>query len=593
MSISNYLCPLAFYLNAHILKWQIGWGFLMIAQSKLELLNAQRIYDLAFVGSGVSNAFTLLNFLGNLDQSITRQEKLRIAVIERDSQLWTGLVYGNRSSVNSLLINNLREFIPAAIKEDFIHWLEAHRIEWSRQLAESGGTAAETWLAQNKKNMDIGNWDDLFLPRRLFGSFLTEQLEAAIARAQKAGYIELDRLHAQVESIRWKTGKFDLGLKYHNGDPGFIKAQLAILGIGSSPVQALRTENLSPSHKSAYLADIYITSLDANIDRIRKAMDRTPAARNLLIVGSNASALEVIYLCDQIPELRKAIDKIVCISRSGKLPEIGTRISLDAVILDNLERLKKRNDVQSDELMAAICNDAGDLPRQGVTILDAFPKISEIVVSILGRMDKWQARHFYHNHGNNFSRMVRRGGQEYVDAAVRLKTQNRLTMVPGRFVSLQPGSDNHLLRCVYAANSSDTTENYALEFGMVVNCSGFEALDNTNSSKLISTLIRHGTCQVNPSGHGFEVNNDFEASPNFFVAGPLLAGIFNDRLRSWHIENARKIYGASEDLAKILIDRVEAREVPGAFGGSHESLGLQALNVNQNAIGDDTVSISC
>ena len=158
--------------------------------------------------------------------------------------------------------------------------------------------------------------------------------------------------------------------------------------------------------------------------------------------------------------------------------------------------------------------------------------------------------------------MVRRGGQEYVDAAARLRAQNRLTMVPARFVSLQPGTANHLLRCVYASNNSSTPEYHALEFGMVVNCSGFQALDNTNSSKLIGTLIRHGVCQVNLSGHGFEVNNDFEASPNFFVAGPLLNGIFNDRLQSWHIENAKKIYNASDDLAKILIDRLETHEVP-------------------------------
>lgn len=564
----------------------------MIPENKPELLNAHRIYNIAFVGSGVSNAFTLLHFLRGLDQSEARREKLRIAVIEKDSQLWTGLVYGNRSSANSLLINNLREFIPAAIKEDFIYWLKSHRNEWSRHLAESGGAAAETWLAQNKKNMDIGSWDDIFLPRRLFGSFMTEQLEAAIARAQNMGYIELDRLHADVESVTWKAGKFDLRLKYHDGNSAAIESQLAILGIGSPSVQALRTEGLSPSHESAYLADIYVTSLDANIDRIRKAMDSAPATRNLLIVGSNASALEVIYLCDQIPELRNAIDKIICISPSGKLPEIGAKVSLDAVILDNLERLEKRNDVQSDELMAAIRNDAGDLQRQGVNILDAFPKISEIVISILGRMDKKQAEHFHHNHGNNFTRMVRRGGQEYVSAAARLKAQNRLTMVPGRFLSLRPGTENHLLRCVYASNNSSTTECHALEFGMVVNCSGFETLDDASSSKLISTLIRHGVCKVNPSGHGFEVNNDFEASPNFFVAGPLLAGIFNDRLRSWHIENAKKIYYASDDLAKILIDRLETREVPDVLGASPESLGFQALNADLNAVGNETFSMS-
>ena len=86
----------------------------------------------------------------------------------------------------------------------------------------------------------------------------------------------------------------------------------------------------------------------------------------------------------------------------------------------------------------------------------------------------------------------------------------------------------------------------------MVNCTGFEELPDS-SSLLIRNLVEKRLCRVNSSNRGFDVNEDFEANTRLYIVGPLLGGIFNNKLRYWHVENAKRIYKAGSMLADIIV----------------------------------------
>jgi uncharacterized NAD(P)/FAD-binding protein YdhS len=87
---------------------------------------------------------------------------------------------------------------------------------------------------------------------------------------------------------------------------------------------------------------------------------------------------------------------------------------------------------------------------------------------------------------------------------------------------------------------------------VVVNCGGFEELDACSSPFLVSAM-RNGLCRPNRTNRGLFVNDDVEASPDFYVIGPLVGGNFNPRIRLWHVENAPRIRSLAKSLAATLV----------------------------------------
>ena len=77
---------------------------------------------------------------------------------------------------------------------------------------------------------------------------------------------------------------------------------------------------------------------------------------------------------------------------------------------------------------------------------------------------------------------------------------------------------------------------------------------DTSSSPLINSLINKKICVANATNRGFEVTENFEANKNLFVMGPLLGGIFNSRVKYWHVENAKRVHALSSMLADAIVE---------------------------------------
>jgi uncharacterized NAD(P)/FAD-binding protein YdhS len=272
---------------------------------------------------------------------------------------------------------------------------------------------------------------------------------------------------------------------------------------------------------------------------------------NILILGSNASSLEVLYLFNYRSEIRSLVNSVVVLSRSGLLPykicEQTVQFELTA-----LEGLRQSGSFSADDLMAAIAYDLQRAEELKLNIADLHNAVGTLVSYLIGLMHIKEQERFICQHGFNFSKILRRAGRDTRNAADELASLGILTMVKGEFRRLEPSPyGDGLVSAIYTGPGCQGAVTHPVPFSVTINCTGFEELDSS-SSQLINSVIDNDLCKVNSTNHGFLVNDRLEANKNLYVIGPLLAGNFNDKVRLWHVESAARICGLSKLLAESL-----------------------------------------
>ena len=113
--------------------------------------------DIAFIGSGLSSTYTLIEFIKQLDNnnnfssSSNNDSLIRIVMFEKDSWLWGGIPYGRRSGFTSLIITPLDEFLPESELQIFIKWM-SENINWLIvPFKENAGSRSMKWLEESEK----------------------------------------------------------------------------------------------------------------------------------------------------------------------------------------------------------------------------------------------------------------------------------------------------------------------------------------------------------------------------------------------------------------------------------------------------------
>jgi uncharacterized NAD(P)/FAD-binding protein YdhS len=512
-------------------------------------------YDIAILGGGISCSLTLLHILRNLLSMGKSQKEITIAAVEKQNEFWKGFPYGNRSSINSLTITTLGEFVPEKEKELFINWLESTLDEWISLLGTTGGAASRKWIDHNLPLIQKKQWDEIYIPRFLFGNYVDKKLMEAIQLAKAKGLARISLIEAEATNISKKGNTvYEVKLKDKKANSFSFVAGKIILAIGSPPVKSIRSATTDDSGP-LYIDDLYLPGMELNIKRLEQVFSgiTDPNKRNILIVGSNATSLEFLYLLHNKDEIKKSINKVLAISFSGLLPHRITPDSFSDYKFSNMILLIEKKNYSSAELMDVIEKDIRIAYAQGVHIGNIYYRLSDLVVRLLSKLDENQQKDFHSAYGWRLTKLMRRAGAEYRDAAVELMNETKLELVKGEFLEVialpkEPGFG--MLQ--YKAHGSEPAI-HPLLFPVVINCSGFEELDAC-SSELINNLIEQGICTVNSTNRGFEVSEKFEASDNLYIVGPLLGGIFNNKIRYWHVENASRIYTISAMLAEILIN---------------------------------------
>lgn len=516
-----------------------------------------KAYDIAFVGSGIACSMTLCQLAERLTKRPTRNKLLRICVIEKEGENWNGLPYGRRSTIGALAFQKLQEFLDEPERGKYIEWLVANAEFWLTTLRERGTPGADKWISDNQAFIEQNRWEELYLPRFLFGLYVSDCTARAVQELSNRGVANLTVIHGEaIEASRAPGGPFTIVVEGVGGARTNVHAVRVVLAIGSPPQRSIH--NCGDGQNGfAHIDDLYSPSEDTNIRRIEETLahlqDKNMA--NILIVGSNASALEVLYLITYRPHIRNLIKSVVVLSRSGKLPYkiCEDRVSFE---LTALQAVCESSRISAADVMAAIRSDVRRAEEMKLNVADLRDAVSAAVSQAVSMLDSSEHEKFVCEHGFHYSGLMRRAGRDTRNAADELASAGILATVRGEFRRLDPlPSGTGPKVATYAVEGCQSEIRYPVAFSITINCGGFEELDCC-SSRLINSVVTNRLCRVNSTRRGFFVNERLEASEECYVIGPLLGGNFNATCRYWHVESASRISGLAMLLAESLSNSV-------------------------------------
>ncbi len=522
-------------------------------------------YDIVIVGSGISCSYTLINYISRLKKQLPAQP-IKVAVLDKSGEFWSGIPYSSRSGRQSLIITALKEFLPQPERELFISWLTKNYSSIFHTLEQRNGVLCSQWLKSYEEAMLQGDWDELFIPRYVFGLYIKDRVEKLLQEAKEQEYLQCALFGADVVNIQKVDDIYQVEFSVPTEDNSFILGQKVILSIGSPPNQSGFLDQFEASERPknakndvCFIANMYEPSQDNNLDRIFKFLRQfdNPHPNKVLIIGSNASALETLYSLNNIPEVKDLISKFIVLSPNAEFPH---RICNNPVpttyIPQHLTSLVQAQHFTAEHILEAVKQDVKSALEQNETVNSTYAVISKGVINALNKLSFAEQKLFVTKYGVEIGKYQRRAGADYLDVVERLIFEDKLEFVKGKFVRTIPlasgGSGFEFL-----PSDGEQKEVFASPVAVVINCAGFQYLTRS-SSPLINNLIQQRICTPNDSKRGFEMNENFEANKNFYLMGPLVAGNINDRLKVWHAESCGRISNLSQQLAEVLASAQES-----------------------------------
>lgn len=508
------------------------------------------IANIAVIGSGVAATSTLIELLVKVLGNLGAERKLKITIIEKYSELWKGIPYGSRSSLNSLIITSSFEFISDETdRNSFLKWVVANLKRWTVYYRANGGLAAKKWLALNLPLIEKRQWRHVYLPRFVFGIYLQDKMLILLKQAEKKDLVSFTLLQAEAIDITRENEVYKVLLERPDKKLVTILAKKLLVAPGSAPVREnvkATIQNLSYN----YINELYEPFLDENLKTIQKALMNTfdVENRNVLVIGSNASSVELMYLLNHRPDILGVTNKIVTISQTGIMPRNISKLEFEEYPCLKLDNLKAEGNFDIHSLVKAILIDIEPAVEFEVNI-PYTDKVISYALDLMQQLDETSKKLFFGVYGPQISRLIRRSGPEYKSSSEELIRISKLELLKGRFLAIENTSTGGALRY---SNQHNQIQTYPLSFKVVINCSGSDALQNS-SSRLIYNLLRKDICKINLSEKGFVVNDKFEAAPNLYIMGPLLGGNMNKLIHFWHLENVSRLLYLAPFLADELL----------------------------------------
>ena len=508
-----------------------------------------KLIDIGFVGSGVAASVTLIELLNKLLSEPPAAEKLTIAVIEKNQELWKGVPYGSRSSVNALIITSVHDFINENERPLFYEWLKANKDDWASYYCTHGGITAARWLENNMPLIENNDWKTVYIPRFLFGNYLQQKLNGLIKAVEEKKLAEIKIIRAEAIDVKViAEGVHEITVEHPDATLSKITAHKLVIATGSAPVKKLCEIS---NDKVVYVNDIYEPSTVENLNTLQTALSNEDdeAKRNVLIIGSNASSIEILYLLEGLPVIRKLINKIIIISPSGILPYFTNTEPLASHPMPNLDKIESKAKYSIEALVDAAAADIR-LALRGGANMDYIATIISNTLKLLEVLGEEAKKSFFAIHAIRLRNMFRRAGPEYRNVAQSFLDLQQVKIVKGNFLSMHTSEEGGEL--TYLDCASGQQQIYPLSFKAIINCTGSDNLDQS-SSRLLYNLVNKHICKMNLSGKGFEVNEKFEAAPNLYIMGPLLGGNVNKLIHFWQLENAARLTFLAPHLANELL----------------------------------------
>jgi uncharacterized NAD(P)/FAD-binding protein YdhS len=506
--------------------------------------------DIAIAGSGISCTATLIEVFRKLIADETARPKVFITVFEKSYEFWYGVPYGSRSSVNALTITSVYDFFTdEKERASFFEWFKQNKEELIDYYLSVGGITSEEWLRRNSDALYNEDYKNVYLPRFMCGKYTQSKFDSLLYIVEDRGLAELNLITAEVIDVSPVKDEFIVSYELADKTVSKLVAAKVVIATGSAPVK----EVVLPEGNDAVtlINNLYEPRIDKNINNIIAALEgvENKEERNVLLIGSNASSIEFLYLLGGLPQLTGLINKLVVVSRSGLYPYAIIKKTMDKYPADYLEKLKEKGNYNVEALVDAAAKDIKIAVKKGV-IVHYIDRIIGLTMEMLQSLDEDAKKQFMGVYGIQLSNMFRRSGTDYKGGEIKMLEEKKLIMIKGGFSSMDATDEGGVLH--YVDTDTEEKETYAAKFKIAINCTGANDLDKS-SSRLIYNLVHNDIAEVNLSGKGFLVNKNFEAAPNLYIMGPLLGGNKNERIHFWHLENASRIMYLAPYLADCLL----------------------------------------
>lgn len=514
-----------------------------------------QIYDLVFVGSGLSSSAALYHVLTGLQEKANPSEVKNIAVIEKNNEFWKGIPYGNRSSIQSLTINPIKDFFQDDEKPLFFSWLNKVKVSQWPGITAAEKDILDNWIAKNEDKFNDTDIDGLYIPRFLYGVYLAQKLEKIVAECKAKNIANVDLIYGEAIDATKADGQYQYTIDIENsGQKTTIAAKVLALATGSLDPRSIIN---GVPHQHLCIDDIYQPSLATNLKKLTDTLALIePAKRNIMVIGSNASASEIVHMLCKNSKAADGFNKVLILSNSGSLPErLYVNTDYDHM-LENLKDLEAKGNFTADELMAAIQQDVKNAAESKFTVGELHYSLSDRVVKMQKALNAGEALNFFNKHGWSFTRITRRTSEDYYFTEKELAEAGKLHFVKGRFIKLCDEQNNSEgLTFIYKDPNDGAEKVFESAFPVIINCGGAEHISAT-SSKLLKNLIAKDICKINHNSMGIAVDEDFAANDNLYIMGPLLAGIYNSKMKFWHLENAKRLNGLAAMLSDTILSKI-------------------------------------
>ena len=508
---------------------------------------------IAFIGAGIATSYTLIPFLDNFEKEKSGAT-IELTIIDKSTDFFKGMPYGNRSGQSVLLIQDLKKFITEPHRTHFKKWLGNNINELAKQFIESGGDYATKWVEINKPLYNEGLWDDLYIPRFFFGKYIRQEVQSRIIRLSKINRLHVTYIQKEVININKKSTDFKITLE----DGSEIISEKVILAIGSLPYKKLHKLNLEDNHTSLYIKEPYGLGMEQNMEQIASFLHTRKELglpTKIAVLGANASGLEMIYkICDKFP-IHEYNTTFKTLSSHGIMPDgFFDKEKANKFKAVHLQALEDEPFLLANQIAEAAHKDIDEAEKLAIGAATTVGIISKGFGNLLPKLSHDELLNFACFHGNQIGRRQRCAGQHYLSVVDELSSLKRFNHIKGRFKELT--NDQNGLSLTYTSKNSTKTEVFSESFNIVINCLGSVDLSSEDLSPFLKNLIDSGLCEPNPSNIGFKINQDMQASENLYIAGPLLAGNQINNKVFWHLEHCARIIWSSAVLSKKILKNI-------------------------------------
>jgi uncharacterized NAD(P)/FAD-binding protein YdhS len=504
-------------------------------------------YHLVHIGGGLSTTCVLAALgqallEGRQDHSGANRLLLQITVIDKNGDFGGGLAYGRHTSPVYLLQDSVKTIDSASLP--FRRWLSRHG---SRVLAGLAGADArlDRWLETHRDTLSRAAYDDLHLPRLVFGAFARDLFWESVCLIEGHGLASVVCRTADVLSLRPSPGGAYLLQTDRDATP--IGADRVVLALGSPP--AHRETPQGP--RRGYLRDLYSRSLDEVESEILHALGGVaPDRRSIVMQGANAAAAEILYCIAGRRELRQAVGEIVVVSPHGRLPD-GRPSGLPLPYrCEHLLSLAHGTGLCAAALFEAARADIREALGRGYSVVDVMETVRRHFNAAFDRLGAAEKKEFVDHYGERYRSLLRWTSPDYGRAMASLRREGRLQVVRGWVEQTERWEPIYRVTVVGPDGAR-----MAVTAPVVIDCMGQQQLA-TSANPLIRGMLDGSLAQVTPSGHGLVVDSAFEAAPRLHVMGPLLAGMSGGADHLWRLESIPRIADLAARLGRLLAQQI-------------------------------------